>query len=133
MVAYNAAALEAVISRGVAVNDLYEVAKPQADALLSDGVHPNAEGSRVLANAVAAAIRDQLAESAYVTKTGRTLISNIGSERATQGNGNKIVTVGDKTHVVWQDSIEEGYFARVRTLDRNSGRVVSGPDPGKRP
>ena len=121
VVAYNAAALEAVISRGVAVNDLYEVAKPQADALLSDGVHPNAEGSRVLANAVAAAIRDQLAESAYVTKTGRTLISNIGSERATQGNGNKIVTVGDKTHVVWQDSIEEGYFARARSLDRNSG------------
>ena len=54
------------------------------------------------------------------------LVSNIGSERATQGNGNKIVTFGDKTHIVWQDSIDEGYFARVRTLDRKTG---SAPQP----
>ncbi|MCA9412785.1 MAG: BNR-4 repeat-containing protein [Candidatus Omnitrophica bacterium] len=51
----------------------------------------------------------------------RFLLSDIGSERATQGPGNKIVTFGDKTHVVWQDSTAEGYFARIRTLDRKSG------------
>ena len=52
----------------------------------------------------------------------RTLISKNGSERATQGNGNKIVTFDGKTHIVWQDSTGEGYFARVRTLDRGSGK-----------
>ena len=34
----------------------------------------------------------------------RELISSIGSERATSGNGNKIVTVDGRTHIVWQDA-----------------------------
>ena len=42
--------------------------------------------------------------------TGCQLISPIGSERATSGGGNKIVTFQGKTHVVWQDVTEEGYF-----------------------
>lgn len=52
----------------------------------------------------------------------RKLVSEIGSERATQGNGNKIVTVQGKTHIVWQDATDKGYFARVRTLDHASGK-----------
>ena len=51
----------------------------------------------------------------------REMLSSIGSERATSGNGNKIVTANGKTHVVWQDANEKGYFARVRTLDHKSG------------
>lgn len=119
VVAYNAAALEAVNSRRIAVNDLYSLIKPQADALLPDGVHPNAKGIRILARAVAKSVEDRLPDSGGAQ--ARFLVSNIGSERATQGNGNKIVTFGDKTHIVWQDSIDEGYFARVRTLDRKTG------------
>jgi len=57
-----------------------------------------------------------------MSATTRELISEIGSERATSGNGNKIVTFDGKTHLVWQDSNEQGYFARVRTLDRKSGK-----------
>ncbi len=52
----------------------------------------------------------------------RQLISSIGSERATSGNGNKIVTVDGKTHIVWQDANKDGYFARARTLDCSSGK-----------
>lgn len=54
------------------------------------------------------------------TEVYRTCISSIGSERATSGNGNKIVTANGKTHVVWQDANEDGYFARVRTLDHHT-------------
>ncbi len=42
-------------------------------------------------------------------------ISEIGSERATGGSGNKIVTYDGKTHVVWQDISREGYLNRVRS------------------
>ena len=54
-------------------------------------------------------------------KVRRDLISSIGSERATSGNGNKIVTVDGKSHVVWQDATQKGYFARIRTLDHKTG------------
>ena len=50
------------------------------------------------------------------------IISTIGSERATTGNNNKIVTHNGKTHVVWQDSTEDGYFNRVRTLEHQTGK-----------
>ncbi|MBC8356380.1 MAG: BNR-4 repeat-containing protein [Planctomycetes bacterium] len=50
------------------------------------------------------------------------IISTVGSERATTGNNNKIVTHNGKTHVVWQDSTPKGYFNRVRTLDHRSGQ-----------
>ena len=61
------------------------------------------------------------AVSIATAETHRELISEIGSERATSGNGNKIVTFDGKTHIVWQDSIDEGYFARARTLHNASG------------
>lgn len=55
-------------------------------------------------------------------KVDQQLLSSMGSERATQGNGNKIVTLNGKTHVVWQDSTDKGYFARARTLDHKTGK-----------
>ena len=62
------------------------------------------------------------------------LISELGSERATTGPGNNIVTHDDKTHVVWQDAEKpgkSGYVNRIRTLDRKSNKwlpaVTLGP------
>ena len=52
------------------------------------------------------------------------LISSIGSERATSGAGGKIATFQGKTHVVWQDATEEGYFNRVCTYDHSSGGLT---------
>ena len=45
-------------------------------------------------------------------------LSEIGSERATVGDGNKIVTFDGRTHIVWQDITREGYMNRVRSYDR---------------
>ena len=64
--------------------------------------------------------------TAATDRPGHALLSRIGGERATQGPGNKIVTFGGKTHVVWQDSLEERYFARVRTFDREAGEWLPG-------
>lgn len=49
------------------------------------------------------------------------LVSNEGSERATVGNGNKIVSYDGKTHVVWQDVSREGYLNQVKSYDHKSG------------
>ena len=49
------------------------------------------------------------------------LLSTAGSQSATNEAGNKIVTVGRRTHVTWQDVTPEGYFNRVRTLDLDTG------------
>ena len=49
------------------------------------------------------------------------LLSTAGSQSATNEGGNKIVTVGRRTHVTWQDVTPEGYFNRVRTLDLDTG------------
>ena len=48
------------------------------------------------------------------------LISNVGSERATTGAGNKIVTFRGKTHVVWQEAARLGYFNKVRTFNHDT-------------
>jgi hypothetical protein len=53
------------------------------------------------------------------------LISEIGSERATTGPGNNIVTRDGRTHVVWQDADKPGrggYTNRIRTFDRTTGK-----------
>mgnify|MGYP001384267500 FL=1 len=47
------------------------------------------------------------------------LISDIGSERATNDSG-KIITTATHTHVIWQDVSREGYFNRVRSLDHQT-------------
>lgn len=49
------------------------------------------------------------------------MISEIGSERATVGDGNKIVTHDGVTHVVWQDISREGYLNQVRSYDHRAG------------
>ena len=59
------------------------------------------------------------------------IISEIGSEAATNEAGNKIATYEHKTHVAWQDVTEEGYFNRVRTLDGNTGEWSPTYDLGK--
>jgi hypothetical protein len=55
-------------------------------------------------------------------EAGHHIVSSIGSERATSGAGGKIVTFNGKTHVVWQDVTEKGYFNRVRTFQHTSGK-----------
>lgn len=55
-------------------------------------------------------------------QAAQALLSSCGSERATSGNGSKIITYEGKTHVAWQNSTAEGYFARVRTFDHKTGR-----------
>ena len=53
----------------------------------------------------------------------RHLVSEIGCITATNGPGNHIVTHEGKTHVVWQDHTQDGYFNRVRTLDHATGTM----------
>jgi hypothetical protein len=59
------------------------------------------------------------------------LLSELGSERSTTGPGNNIVTHDGKTHAVWQESDAKGYWAKIRTLDRATGKwsaaVTLGP------
>jgi len=51
-----------------------------------------------------------------------TLLSDTGCGRATAYvEANKIVTLGDRTHVAWLDSVADGFRVRVRTLDRRTG------------
>ena len=51
------------------------------------------------------------------------LLSEHGCGRATAyADGNKIITLQDKTHVAWLDSIAEGFRVRSRTLDRKTNR-----------
>ena len=51
------------------------------------------------------------------------LLSAQGCGRATgYAEANKIVTLGDLTHVVWLDSPAEGFRVRVRTLNRATGK-----------
>ncbi|MGM0487331.1 MAG: GDSL-type esterase/lipase family protein [Planctomycetota bacterium] len=57
---YNAAAAKLMRAEGISINDLYEVTKPRAEELLSDGVHFKPSGRKVLAEAVADAIRAKL-------------------------------------------------------------------------
>jgi len=70
---------------------------------------------------------------------GHALLSVIGGERASQGPGNKIITRQGQTHVVWQDSFDLGYYARVRSLDHATGRwgkpvtLCKGVDDHSRP
>jgi hypothetical protein len=67
------------------------------------------------------------------------LLSGHGSERATTGPGNNIVTWAGKTHVVWQESDAKGYWCHIRTLDHATGewsalvRLGRGKDNHARP
>ena len=51
------------------------------------------------------------------------LLSEHGCGRATAyADANKIITLQDKTHVAWLDSIAEGFRVRIRTLDRKTNQ-----------
>ncbi len=51
------------------------------------------------------------------------LLSEYGCGRATAYNeSNKIVTVGDRTHVAWLDSADSRFLVRIRTFDHTSGK-----------
>ena len=51
------------------------------------------------------------------------LLSEHGCGRATAyGDCNKIITIQDRTHVAWLDTIAEGFRVRSRTLDRKTNR-----------
>lgn len=53
----------------------------------------------------------------------RRQLSERGCGRATgYAETNKILTLGDRTHVAWLDSVEAGFRVRIRTLDRRSGQ-----------
>ncbi len=60
VIAYNLAASELLKEGNVTTNDLYALVKPQAEQWLSDGVHFTGQGQKVLAEAVAHAIRNSL-------------------------------------------------------------------------
>jgi len=50
------------------------------------------------------------------------LLSRDGCSRATgYAETNKIVSIGDRTHVAWLDSVKEGFRVRIRTLDKKDG------------
>ena len=69
-----------------------------------------------------------LKEGSTSRNVGNNLVqlSENGSGRATAyADYNKIITLEDKTHVAWLDSISEGFRVRIRTLDRNTNPVVS--------
>ncbi len=62
VIAYNRVAAAIMLAHGIAINDLYEFALPQLDAIqLPHDVHFTPEGSVVLARQVAASIRAALA------------------------------------------------------------------------
>lgn len=74
----------------------------------------------VFGTSVAAQVAETLA--AEPSRSGPFLLSSNGCGRATgYAETNKIVTVGEKTHVAWLDSVAEGFRVRVRTFDRRTG------------
>lgn len=57
---------------------------------------------------------------------GPHLLSTVGSGRATgYAESNKIITIGDRTHVAWLDSPKEGFRVRIATLNRRTGKWSS--------
>jgi hypothetical protein len=62
------------------------------------------------------------AAAAEATPTPRAILSREGSGRATAyADQNKIITVRNKTHVVWLDADDVGFHVRGRTLNRDTG------------
>ncbi len=109
VMAYNAAAAELLKAEKVATNGLYALIKPRAEQLLSDGVHFNAKGVRVLAEAVAIAIRNTLGddERSSVRWTG-------GAKSASWNDpGNWDIGVPDKHDVVIFENEGAGQSIRI--------------------
>jgi len=75
-----------------------------------------------MASAAVAAAVDTAPKAPAPIPPGHVLLSEEGSERATVGAGNMIVTVNGKTHVVWQAADPTNYKSMIRTLDRATGK-----------
>jgi len=75
----------------------------------------------------------QHGSAADADRVQRFLLSSSGSQGATNGTGNKIITHGKKTHVAWLDHTEAGYICRVRTLDRETNQWSPTYTLGKAP
>ena len=61
--------------------------------------------------------------SAAMPPAARATLSVEGSGRATAySDQHKIITVQDKTHVVWLDADQLRFLVRGRTLDRTTGQ-----------
>jgi hypothetical protein len=85
VIAYNHAARELMKEENVETNDLYSLVNPQAERLLSDGVHFTRHGQTVLAGAVAQTIRNSLAvenrtESTALSPFARKLLAADGAD-----------------------------------------------------
>ena len=56
------------------------------------------------------------------------ILSAHGCGRATAyPQENKIVTLDDRVHVAWLDSVADGFRVRIRTLDRGERNLVRDP------
>lgn len=72
--------------------------------------------------AVAAALRSAATGAEPPEATRPFLLSATGCGRATgYAEASKIVTRGERTHVAWLDAAADGFWVRVRTLDRRAG------------
>jgi len=80
---------------------------------------------RASVGALAAALATRLpgATTREICGADPVVLSGAGSGRATgYGEASKIITLGDRTHVVWLDAEPAGFRVRGRTLDRRTGQ-----------
>ena len=81
-----------------------------------DPIHANERGEQILGHILAGYLTPDKSSNSFV-------LSEHGCGRATAySEFNKIVTVGEKTHVSWLDSEGNKFLVRIRTLDRNTGQ-----------
>ncbi|MHC4879993.1 MAG: sialate O-acetylesterase [Planctomycetota bacterium] len=118
VIAYNHAAKELLKEQNVGINDLYSLVKPQAERLLSDGVHFTRHGQTLLAGAVAQTIQNSLAdenstESTALSPFARKLLAadDADLKRLSLGASQKLIELapvnlptnpkGDNDHFGW--------------------------------
>ena len=81
-----------------------------------DPIHANERGEQILGHILASYLA--LEESSVPL-----VLSEYGCGRATAySEFNKIVTIGNKTHVSWLDSVDGQFLVKIRTLDKNTGQ-----------
>ncbi len=83
-----------------------------------DPIHASERGEQILGHILAAYLNPRVtADEAYI------VLSEHGCGRATAySEFNKIVTIGERTHVSWLDSQDGKFLVRIRTLNRDTGR-----------
>ena len=81
-----------------------------------DPIHANERGEQILGHILYNYLTLDANRASFV-------LSEHGCGRATAySEFNKIVTIGDKTHVSWLDSESGKFLVRIRTLDRETGK-----------